>query len=143
MIIFQVWEFLFFNFLLIGIINLLDGNSQHLPEPSTVYQYYLKIVRTTYTYLDGRFTKSNQFSVTEHNAKMGGLDGKGLPGVFFFYDLSPIMVKYEEKNRSILHFLTQLCAIIGGVFTVSAIIDRILHATVKRFESKVGSGKFS
>lgn len=31
-----------------------------------MYSYYTKVVRTTYTYLDGRVVDTNQFSVTEH-----------------------------------------------------------------------------
>ena len=43
----------------------------------------------------------------------------GMPGVFFTYELAPMMVKYSEKQKSLGHFLSNLCAIIGGVFTVS------------------------
>lgn len=73
----------------------------------------------------------------------GGMDGKGMPGVFFFYDVSPIMASFEEKSRPFFHFITQLLAIVGGVFTISSIIDRILHATVKTFEQKGNQGKLS
>ena len=33
------------------------------------------------------------------------------------YDLSPMMVQITEHRRSFLHFLTGVCAIVGGVFT--------------------------
>ena len=44
---------------------------------------------------------TNQFSVTKHHkAITGGLFGEqGLAGVFFIYELSPMMVKYTEKHR--------------------------------------------
>ncbi len=48
-------------------------------------------------------------------------------GVFFMYDLSPIMVKFTEKQRSFAHFLTSVCAIVGGVFTVAGIIDSLVY----------------
>ena len=46
-------------------------------------------------------TYTNQFSVTKHQKTITGtLTGdSGLPGVFFMYELSPMMVKYTEKNR--------------------------------------------
>ena len=44
--------------------------------------------------------------------------GGSLPGVFLNYELSPMRVRIEEKRNSLGHFLTRLCAIIGGVFTV-------------------------
>ena len=37
-----------------------------------------------------------------------------LPGVFFIYDISPIKVKFTEKQQSFTYFLTSLCAIVGG-----------------------------
>ena len=33
------------------------------------------------------------------------------------YDMSPMMVQITEHRRSFLHFLTGVCAIVGGVFT--------------------------
>jgi len=41
-------------------------------------------------------------------------------GVFFNYELSPMRVRIEERRNSLLHFLTRVFAIIGGVFTVRA-----------------------
>uniref|UniRef100_A0AAA9TVU3 Endoplasmic reticulum-Golgi intermediate compartment protein n=1 Tax=Bos taurus TaxID=9913 RepID=A0AAA9TVU3_BOVIN len=62
--------------------------------------------------------RTNQFSVTRHEKVANGLMGdQGLPGVFVLYELSPMMVKLTEKHRSFTHFLTGVCAIIGGMFT--------------------------
>lgn len=35
------------------------------------------------------------------------------------------MVQFTESRKSFTHFLTQLCAILGGVITVSGMLDRI------------------
>ncbi|KAJ8358863.1 hypothetical protein SKAU_G00153880 [Synaphobranchus kaupii] len=86
-----------------------------------MYQYFVKIVPTIYVKGDGEVVKTNQFSVTRHEKVANGLIGdQGLPGVFVLYELSPMMVKFTEKNRSFTHFLTGVCAIIGGVFTVTS-----------------------
>lgn len=46
--------------------------------------------------------KTNQFSVTRHEKVANGLIGdQGLPGVFVLYELSPMMVKFTEKHRSV------------------------------------------
>ena len=119
-----------------GMRNPLDQVKRVIPETGSIYQYYLKIVPSKYHYHDGRVVQSNQYSVTEHNARVGGVDGNGLPAVFFYFDLSPIMVTMEEKSKPLFHFITQLCAIVGGVFTVSGIVDRILHSAVKSYNSK-------
>ncbi|RVW65404.1 Endoplasmic reticulum-Golgi intermediate compartment protein 3 [Vitis vinifera] len=84
-----------------------------------------------------------QFSVTEHfrNAELGRL--QSLPGVFFFYDLSPIKVTFTEEHVSFLHFLTNVCAIVGGVFTVSGILDSFIYHSQKAIKKKIEIGKFS
>jgi hypothetical protein len=37
------------------------------------------------------------------------------------------MVKFTEKRPSFTYFLTSLCAIVGGVFTVAGIVDSVLY----------------
>ena len=39
--------------------------------------------------------------MTKHQRvlSVGGLGESGLPGVFFMYEMSPMMVKYTEKHR--------------------------------------------
>lgn len=54
--------------------------------------------------------KTNQFSVTRHEKVANGLIGdQGLPGVFVLYELSPMMVKFTEKQRYVFtaHMLMQ------------------------------------
>jgi hypothetical protein len=107
-----------------------------------MFQYYIKIVPTTYTQSDGKFFPSNQFSVTRHSKAVSVMSGEaGMPGVFFSYELSPVMVKYSRKDKSLGHFLTGLCAIIGGVFTVAGILDKLIYSSTKMIEQKIELGK--
>ena len=78
-----------------------------------------------------------QFSVTEHFRSVSSREGQGLPGVFFFYELSPIMVKFTETRKSLPHFLTQLCAILGGVFTVAGMLDRLVRRHARTVDGLV------
>ncbi|BBG95734.1 Endoplasmic reticulum vesicle transporter protein [Prunus dulcis] len=73
-----------------GVVNPLDGVHWAQATPSGMYQYFIKVVPTVYTDVSGHTIQSNQFSVTEHfrGTEVGNL--QYLPGVFFFYDLSPI-----------------------------------------------------
>ncbi|KAL2893881.1 putative endoplasmic reticulum-Golgi intermediate compartment protein 3 [Bienertia sinuspersici] len=48
------------------------------------------VVPTVYTDVSGHTINSNQFSVTEHFKSASAGHFSTLPGVFFFYDLSPI-----------------------------------------------------
>ncbi|XP_028142557.1 endoplasmic reticulum-Golgi intermediate compartment protein 3 isoform X1 [Diabrotica virgifera virgifera] len=112
-------------------------------EGSTMFQYYLKIVPTAYVRRDGTIISSNQFSVTKHQKVVSIVSGEsGMPGIFFQYELSPLMVKYSEKERSFGHFITNLCAIIGGVYTVAGLLDRFLYHSIKIIQKKIELGKF-
>ncbi|KAL8523472.1 hypothetical protein ACS0TY_013434 [Phlomoides rotata] len=97
-----------------GVVNPLDGAHWTQHTPNAMYQYFLKVVPTVFTDVNGHAIQSNQFSVTEHvkGYDLGRL--QSLPGVFFFYDLSPIKVTFTETHVSFMHFLTNVCAIIGG-----------------------------
>lgn len=64
-----------------------------------------------------------------------------LPGIFFHFDISPIKVQFKEERRSFAHFLTQLCAIIGGVYTVSSLIDKLLYSSMRSLQ-KTRIGKY-
>ncbi|CAG7734843.1 unnamed protein product [Allacma fusca] len=97
-----------------------------------MFQYYLKIVPMTYEKLDGTSIFTNQFSTTRHQKVVSSFSGEaGMPGVFFSYEISPIMVKMTEKSRSFGHFATGVCAIIGGVFTVAGLIDSTIYKSSK------------
>ena len=61
----------------------------------------------------------------------------GLPGVFIVYDFTPFLVQKRLKHVPLLHFLTSLCVIIGGVFTISRMVDSTLYVT----GSKIGAVK--
>lgn len=63
--------------------------------PPPHHTLLLQVVPTDYHDLRGRSTFSNQFSVTENFRESSDphVGGRSLPGVFFFYDLSPIKVR--------------------------------------------------
>ncbi|KAL4557621.1 hypothetical protein LXL04_035806 [Taraxacum kok-saghyz] len=126
-----------------GVVNPLDGVKWTQVTPTGMYQYFLKVVPTLYTDDSGHSIQSNQFSVTEHfkGAEIGRL--QTLPGVFFFYELSPIKVTFTEEHVSFLHFLTNVCAIVGGIFTVSGILDSFIYHGQKAITKKMEIGKFN
>ncbi len=57
------------------------------------------------------------------------------------YELSPIMVKFTERRKSFAHFLTGVCAIVGGVFTVAGIIDSFIYQGMRSLKKKMELGK--
>ena len=54
-----------------------------------------------------------------------------VPNAVFSYDISPYRVVHREERQSLGSFLTQLCAIVGGCFTVFGLIDSALFYGVK------------
>jgi hypothetical protein len=64
-----------------------------------------------------------------------------MPGLFVMYDMSPVAIRFVEHRRSFAHFLTGVCAIVGGVFTVASLIDRVVYNSLRSFKKKVDLGK--
>ncbi|KAF5837666.1 endoplasmic reticulum vesicle transporter-domain-containing protein [Dunaliella salina] len=129
-----------------GMKNPLDGAQAQQPFESAtspehgMFQYFLKIVPTKYASLKDRdVIPTNQYSVTT-NYRQGD---RLLPGLFFFYEPSPIKVHITETRSSFLHFLTSVCAIVGGVFTVAGIIDAAFFAGERLIKQKLQIGKLS
>lgn len=59
------------------------------------------------------------------------------------YPPPPPQVKIVEHGSSFLSFLTSVCAIVGGVFTVSGIVDAFVYTGTRMIKKKMELGKFS
>ncbi|KAJ0985949.1 hypothetical protein J5N97_004305 [Dioscorea zingiberensis] len=103
-----------------GIVNPLDGVEWVQQTPYGMYQYFLKVVPTVYTDINGHEIQSNQFSMTEHfrTDAVGRL--QALPGVFFFYDLSPIKSASLKSLGAILIFFLRAISSDGVDGTASS-----------------------
>ncbi|GAA0169171.1 hypothetical protein LIER_23714 [Lithospermum erythrorhizon] len=113
-----------------GIHNPLDGTSRILRGASGTFKYYIKIVPTEYRYLSKEVLPTNQFSVTEYFSPINEFD-RTWPAVYFLYDLSPITVTIREERRSFLHFITRLCAVLGGTFALTGMLDRWMYRFIE------------
>ncbi|KAG6792485.1 hypothetical protein POTOM_001635 [Populus tomentosa] len=126
-----------------GVVNPLDGIQLMHETPNGVQQFFIKVVPTIYTDIRGRTVHSNQYSVTEHFKKSELMRLDSLPGVYFIYDFYPIKVTFKEEHTSFLHFMTSICAIIGGIFTIAGIVDSFIYHGRKAIKKKMEIGKFS
>lgn len=68
-------------------------------------------------------------------------DTSRTPYVEISYDLSPLTVRTEETSKPLYHFVTQMCAIIGGVFTVIGLLDSFVYMGIRSREYKDQVGK--
>lgn len=133
-----------------GAANQLDGEVRNIEDGFGMYQYYFQVsigcivflmcdvstgangilvsqvVPTTFRYLNGTTVQTNQYSVTEHMRHVTPGSNRGLPGVFFFYEVSSLHVEIEEYRRGWIQFFTSVCAIVGGVVTVMGLLDQYL-----------------
>ncbi|GAA5902473.1 hypothetical protein JCM6882_002762 [Rhodosporidiobolus microsporus] len=140
----------------LGIVQPLEGIKAHTEESNYMFQYFLKVVSTRFQFLDGRELNTHQYSVTEYERDLSSnkpVDNRGghqtmhgyagIPGLFFNYEISPLMVIHKETRQSLAHFLTSTCAIVGGVLTIAGVIDSIAYAQTRRLKQgnvKTGLG---
>ncbi|XP_054500420.1 endoplasmic reticulum-Golgi intermediate compartment protein 3 isoform X2 [Agelaius tricolor] len=121
-------------------VNKVAGNFHFAPGKS--FQQSHVHVHDLQSFGLDNVVRTNQFSVTRHEKIANGLLGdQGLPGVFVLYELSPMMVKLTEKHRSFTHFLTGVCAIVGGIFTVAGFIDSLIYHSARAIQKKIELGK--
>ena len=103
------------------------ANSAHLAlVQNTTLEHYLKVVHTTYQLSRGKLLDTYQYTVNNNNYQ----DGASLPSAVFSYDLSPMQVVVTEEREAFASFLTQICAIIGGVFTVTGLLDSVVYHAI-------------
>jgi endoplasmic reticulum-Golgi intermediate compartment protein 3 len=111
----------------------LDDETRVIADTFGMYQYYFQIVPTTYKYFNGTVLHTNQFSVVEHLRHIQPGSNRGLPGVFLFYDVSPLHVTIEESYQSgWIAFFTSVCAIVGGTVTVMGLLDQFLFQLLQK-----------
>lgn len=104
---------------------------------STVFEHYVKVVANTF-----RFHSSDDISTFKYTASSHHYDtDRKEPVVLFKYDLSPMSVLVEEVRQPLYHFLTNVCAIIGGVFTVIGLIDSLVYHGMNTLSYKMELGK--
>ena len=111
--------------------TLRPGQSQ---QDAKSYEYYIKVVPTQLQKLNGKIYDSYQF-VANSNEVVGRYR---LPAIYFRYDMSPITTRFVEKRPPLYHFLVQICAIIGGVFTVMGMVNSSVLMVSKTFKDKIG-----
>lgn len=111
----------------------LDGSFHSTGPMLSAVHYFLNIVPTSYISSWG--TKhSFEFSAQKHHRDIGVggfVDPSASPGLYFLYDFHAMEVQNTFKRPAFGHFLVQLCGIVGGLFVILGIVDRIV-GTVTR-----------
>ncbi|CAH9083536.1 unnamed protein product [Cuscuta europaea] len=109
-------------------------NPKESSENVTI-EHYIQVVKTEV--MTRSYKLVEDYEYTAHSSLVHSLY---IPVAKFHFEPSPLQVLITENVNSFSHFLTNVCAIIGGVFTVAGILDSILHNTM-RMVKKVELGK--
>jgi len=126
----------------IGSFNSLGGRNKLDSSGLESHEYVMKIVPTTYEDLHGVKLVAYQYTYAYRSYISFGHGGRVIPALWFRYDLNPITVKYHETRPPLYHFLTTVCAIVGGTFTVAGIFDSLIFSATEIFR-KFELGKLS
>jgi len=119
--------------------NPLHGMSFTARAENVTIEHYLKVVHTSFERTPDPRTHINtyQHTVNSHQYE----DHAAYPALVFSYDLSPIEVVVKRERESFAAFLTQICAIVGGVFTVTGLVDSIVYHGDRLVRRKMEIGK--
>ncbi|XP_077056768.1 endoplasmic reticulum-Golgi intermediate compartment protein 2 isoform X3 [Siphateles boraxobius] len=95
-------------------------------EEKMLFQYFITVVPTKLHTSDVS-VDMHQFSVTERERVVNHEKGShGVSGIFVKYKLSPLMVRVSEEHMPLSVFLVRLCGIIGGIFSTSDLLHRLI-----------------
>lgn len=118
-----------------GEVHPLNGMEQR-DDQIMFYTYHMDLVPTIYAM--GRnptkqFEKGYQFTATTHKMR---IPPSQMAAAYFHYSMSPITVRYSLERTPFIHFLTYVCAIIGGVFTVAGIMAGLFHTAAVQVQRR-------
>jgi len=95
--------------------------------------YFLEISQTDY--VDKREIKKDnnyqKYEAFRFRAVKHVKVEQGMPGIYFRYDLSPIRILYTISMQSTSDYLVKICAVIGGIYVVSSILDSLLKQGIE------------
>jgi hypothetical protein len=129
-----------FDFGMSSLPNPIKGLEVRMSDTeATTFSYFLRLVPVYTRYNNGKSNNGFQLVATRHHRKNAG-EGS-LPIVTFHYDFSAMAITKVQRRRPLSSFLTGLCAVIGGLYTVSAIVDSLMYRAERGLMAKQGFGK--
>jgi hypothetical protein len=118
----------------------LAGQTFASHNAAATFEHYAQVVLTTVE--PARHAAAGRFDAYEYVAHSHTYSAAGgaSPSAKFSYDMSPIQIVVTEAPRAWYRFVTSMCAVVGGVFTVAGIVDGLIHSG-RRALKKVELGK--
>lgn len=115
-----------------GMVKVLDGRNKDAHEaPNTEhFQYDIHVIPTRYIEFSGEEIASHQYSVTEYVKSIDQRQRHNelvAAGLIANYDFTPFEVRVTKTRKKFTHFLTECCAILGGIFAFTGMLDNFSY----------------
>ncbi|PQE21073.1 Copii-coated vesicle protein [Rutstroemia sp. NJR-2017a WRK4] len=103
-----------------SLLNPLDRTISSTDSNFHKFQYFLSVVPTLYSLSPSTFSPSssptllatNQYAVTSQDHVV---DARSIPGIFFKYDIEPLLLTVEESRDGFLKFVVKVVNVVSGV----------------------------
>ena len=114
--------------------NTLDASTFVSRHADRTYEHFIQIVPTTYHFASGEWVRTFKYTVTssEHS------NPDKYPSAKFSFQISPMAVVMSEKTQPLYQFLTNVCAIVGGLFTVFSLLNATLDTALRAVKDSLG-----
>jgi hypothetical protein len=89
------------------------------------FTYFISIVPTIYVDRHGNSLVTNQYAITEFKKEMPESPDPRrnlIPGVFFKYEIEPILVRITESHQSMWAFLIRVFGVLGGIWSITGFL---------------------
>ena len=100
-----------------SLVNPLDSTVNGAEANFHKFQYFMSVVPTVYSVGRASASRSraiftNQYAVTEQSSR---INEQTIPGIFFKYDIEPILLIVSEQKSSFMALVVRLVNVISGV----------------------------
>lgn len=120
-------------------IQPLDGKMFINREEHTTHEHYIKVVSTHYKVgKSSLYSRKDELGYQMATSNHRYRSDPAVPEAKFSFDLSPTAVVIVQGGKRWYEFITSLCAIIGGVFTVISLFDGAVYSIAKRVKGVQG-----
>jgi protein disulfide-isomerase-like protein len=110
-----------------------DGNYYTTRELHSSHHHYIKTVATRFE-IGSRYQGKDAILAYQmvESSQLMKYSTEDIPEARFSYDISPMSVVVTRKGKAWYEFITSICAIIGGTFTVISLLNGFLGVIFKQ-----------
>jgi hypothetical protein len=111
-------------------ISPMDGNAYATYDLHEAYHHYLKVITTMTPELKMGRREVKAYQIVQ-SSQLSYYRNDQIPEAKFTIDMSPISIHYRKSSRHWYDYLTQVMAIIGGVFTMVGLLESMVSSAMK------------